>query len=239
MSGTEGRTPVERIHGEIKATLEAGAKIITVQTYEAERLEGTLINICRELELGLYRWGSQSDYVEEWLEEESDGEWAPWGPDGTVLEAFNTQTAQQVKNGRPNREEHLPGTTAPEHLVHYYQHSLDMGHSILLLKNVSPYLDDVLQGEQKKLLIDRFSAFVSHHEGEGKTIILSSPLKIIPEELEKDILHFSFPLLESDDMEDFVCELFAEWRGRIKTKGKRFQKSSLPRCSVWRAQPLD
>ena len=133
MSGTEGRTPVERIHGEIKATLEAGAKIITVQTYEAERLEGTLINICRELELGLYRWGSQSDYVEEWLEEESDGEWAlgpGWHCPGGIQ--YSDRTTSEEWKAEPRRAS--PGTTAPEHLVHYYQHSLDMGHSILLLK---------------------------------------------------------------------------------------------------------
>jgi AAA+ superfamily predicted ATPase len=208
---------IERIERDLLGTILAGARLINVETYEQDRLEIVLWRIADRLDKAFYRWGTEEDHLES-HSMQTHGGWESWGPDGGILAGFNPITNSLLDdNQQASREKHRPGTSAAEHVAWYYQHSDEMDHSLLWLRDLAPYLGEgVLGGDQRQLLIRRLRAFVQDVDCEGKTIIMSFPSKILPLDLEKDIEHFRFPLRDTELMRDLVRGVFEVWRDEVE-----------------------
>ena len=181
---------------DILPRIQANHYVLSVVTYEWQRIQDELLDAGDELERRVFRWTSASPHVLEFSPDtvnlDNEGSWEP-----IVETSFDDFTTQNET-----------GRFAVDAVIDWYKRTQDTKNSILWLEDITPYLQMESHGansDSRRLLVRRIRDFCMPCDNViGKTIVMSFPDAYLPMELEKDVEQFTIPLPKFDLLNDVL-----------------------------------
>ncbi len=210
--------PVEFFEHELKVLSGAQYPVIYTVSSEEEPVLHCLLDVARTMNRKLYQW--------------------------TVSEGLKAIAASSDKDtARPAVEEGsllkkgaqvLPGGDTRNALTALNKIHDSSERAIFVFKDFHPFLDETAprQGQDPAVLCRRLRDIVQNFRRMPKTLLLLSPVLVIPKELEKEIVVLDFPLPPVEEIKEILHKKVAHYQTQLglcvsDSLVERFSKAAL------------
>lgn len=199
--------------------LRAGHPVVSIVSYEWERVQEILRNSANSLNRRLLRWSSASGAL---FELRTEGEVYGWhrlkDDQGNLVPPLfdDTRTTGLGDKGEPDWTSGRVGRSAVDFLLYWYERQIWLDRSILWVQDVTPYFD--VSGHnampmERRWLVRRIREFCASQEAVvgQKSVVMTFPESYLPPELAKDVEQFDLPLPKANELEPLFRRIHQDW----------------------------